>query len=326
MISQPLGKIDCYGITRKHPRFRRNSDRFVIADVRPSLCIHHSTETPESENARFFGDSQGQLLVVADGVGDRKSAARASALAIETVNSHLLNAFSAPSSEPEFDEPDLFEEFKQAIRECRDAMQREVDAANRFDEMGAVLTLVYVAWPDAYIMHVGNNRAYHWQRQTMDQLTKDHTMARRLVDAGQLSPRQAKQSTLRKVLWNLVGTQTDETAAECKEIELCVGDAIVLCSDGMTAALEERQITEALEETDSAEATCEAILSTAARNGLEDDATVVVARFADRDDAARLSGASAEASRPTSQTQSDPSTDSRSPVVQTARPATAELR
>ena len=142
MIHQPLGKIDCFGTSRKHPRFQRNSDRFVVADIRPSLRIHCSTDSSDGHCANLWGESQGQLLVLADGVGERSSAARASTLAVDTVNTYLLNAVSVPPSKDDFEESGLFDEFKTAIDACRDAMHREVEAADRFDAMGAVMTVV----------------------------------------------------------------------------------------------------------------------------------------------------------------------------------------
>lgn len=282
MIHQPLGKIDCFGISKKHPMFNRNTDRFVIADVRPSLCIHDSSETAH-EPTRFFGPSQGQLLMIADGVGIRPSAARASALAVDTVNTRLLNAFG-PDSPEKTDNPEmeLFTEFRRAIGDCRDLMTQEVKAAERFSEMGAVLTLVYIDWPRAHFMHIGNNRGYHVRRQHVEQVTNDHTLAKRLVDAGQISRRQAADSKLRNIVWNVIGTQSDQTDPEFDQIELRIGDAIVLCSDGMAAALNENDIADALQETKSAEETCQRMFEIAGDH-LNDDATLVVARFVERD-------------------------------------------
>ena len=104
-------------------------------------------------------------------------------------------------------------------------------------------------------------------------------MARRLLEAGQLSFTRVRQSDLRNVIWNLIGTQTNDTLPEFTEIALAVGDAIVLCSNGLTDALGLDDITNALEVEESAERTCERIMSAAERRGLNDDATVVVARF-----------------------------------------------
>lgn len=289
MIHQPLGKIDCFGITRKHPHFERNSDRFIIAEVRPSLRIHRSTESPtkslakspEDQCVNFFGQSQGQLLMIADGVGDRSSAARASAVVVDTVNSHLLNAVNILGTESESDGLDLLEEFKTAIDASRDVMQREVEAADRFDSMGAVITLVFVAWPTAYILHVGNNRLYHQRNHTIQQITKDHTVARRLVDAGELSPGRARESKLRSLIWNFVGTQAENTLPEFEEIELEVGDALVLCTDGLTAAVDAPHLSEALRESESAANSCNKLIDIAELHGLNDDATVVIARFTD---------------------------------------------
>ena len=223
-------------------------------------------------------------MAIANGVGDRQSAGRGSALAVETANTHLLNSVSIPSLDNDFDEPQLLDEFKVAVEECREAMQREVEAADRFDAMGAVLTLAYVTWPAAYVMHVGNSRAYHWHRESITQVTTDHTMARRLLDASQLSPNQAKYSDLRHVVWNLIGTQTEDTNPEFIPLRLEINDALVLCSDGMSSLIGEREIAESLKATKTAEETCEHLLAKAMHKQMEDDATIVVARFADTSD------------------------------------------
>ena len=300
MIKRDLGKIDCFGLTRKHPSYRRRSDRFVIADIRPAMIVHKSSDEP-SETNRVFGSSQGQLLVIADGVGERASAARASAVAIDTLNDHLLSLLSIPTTEDAaYRESDLFQEFSLAIEECQRAMQQEVDAADRFRDMGAVLTMVYLDWPHAYVAHVGNNRAYHWRQCSVDQVTEDHTMARRLVDAGKLSPSRAETSPLKNVVWNLVGTQIDHVRPQCENVKLQIGDALVLCSDGMASAIRRPEVGDALEQTDSAQESCESIFEIADARGLDDDATVVVARFRKPTDPTRFSEANTSNSSPPS--------------------------
>ena len=286
MICQPSGKIDCFGLTLKHPRFRRNADRFVIADMRPALCIHDSSEYASAKRAHFFGASQGQLLLVADGVGDRKSAARASSLVIDTFNKHLLNSLS-PNSIHEHENAerhDLQTGFLEAMQACRECMQREIEAAERFEAMGAVLTLAYVDWPNVSIMHVGNNRAYHVHGDKVCQVTDDHTLAHRLVEAGKLSPHRASNSKLRGVIYNLIGTQQNDATPEFIDLEMNMGDAIMLCTDGMAVALNHQTIKNVFQSTDSAEEACRRLVSLAGEEGLQDDATLVVARFMDRAD------------------------------------------
>lgn len=281
MIRHSLGKIDCYGKSKQHAKSKRNADHYLIADFRPSLYVHGSSTNGRGLN-RIHGPSSGQLLVVADGVGDRRSAARASTLLVDTVNQHLLQASS--SEENEHGQRGLERltlAFEDAIQDCRHAMRQEIAAADRFEEMGAVITLAYIVWPKAIIMHVGNNRAFHWRQRELYQVTTDHTMAGRLVEAGQLSQRRARKSHLRHVVWNHVGTQSESVQPDYHELDLTVGDALVLCSNGMAESLVNEQLFDALDQDMEAEETCHHIFRTAEARGFQDDATAIVAKFWD---------------------------------------------
>jgi PPM family protein phosphatase len=81
------------------------------------------------------------------------------------------------------------------------------------------------------------------------------------------------------VLWNTISASKQDAAPELRRLRLRIGDALLLCSDGLTRHLTERQIREALHENMSARQTCERLIEMANTRGGEDNITVIVARF-----------------------------------------------
>src|SRR5436305_1301278 len=98
------GKIDCFGLTDAGKVREVNEDQFLIADLNRSMLIHQ-TSLAHEDHTRLFGGSQGQLLLVADGMGGHAGGQRASALTVETLTHYVLNTM-----------PWFFR-----LRECNDA-------------------------------------------------------------------------------------------------------------------------------------------------------------------------------------------------------------
>jgi protein phosphatase len=113
----------------------------------------------------------------------------------------------------------------------------------------------------------------------LDRLTTDHTVAERMISEGYVSREQLQQSRWHNVLWNTISASQQDAAPELRRLRLRVGDSLLLCTDGLTRHLSERQIREALQEGAPARPTCERLIEMANAQGGEDNITVVVARF-----------------------------------------------
>ena len=104
------GKMDCYGLTDIGKVREVNEDQFLIADLNKSMLIHQTSLSHE-DHTRLFGGSQGQLLLVADGLGGHAAGKQASTLAVHSqANSPLssrahertyVNSVSLPNGSAE---------------------------------------------------------------------------------------------------------------------------------------------------------------------------------------------------------------------------------
>src|SRR5260370_8400371 len=99
--------------------------------------------------------------------------------------------------------------------------------------MGAVAAL---GW-------VGDSRGYVMEGSTLRQVTKDHSLVQRLVEIGQISAEEARTHEHKNVITRSLGArQSGPAGAESLALKLKRGDKLMLCSDGLTAHVEDNQI------------------------------------------------------------------------------------
>jgi serine/threonine protein phosphatase PrpC len=274
------GKMDAYGLSDVGKVRSVNEDQFLIGDLSRSMLIHQTTLDHE-EHSRLFGGSQGQLLLVADGMGGHAAGKRASTIAVDTLAHYVLNTMSWFLRLQESQEDDLEEEFKAALARCQKQIEVQASASSESRGMGTTLTMAYVLWPRFYVVHAGDSRCYLLRDGRLEQVTTDQTMAQQLVDRGALSPEEAKGSRWSHVLWNCIGGGSPELSVDVYKGTLQIGDTLLLCTDGLTARVRDEQILEVLTHSTSAEEASRQLVNAANETGAPDNVTVVVAHFRD---------------------------------------------
>jgi protein phosphatase len=289
------GAIDWYGLSDRGQVRETNEDQFLIAGLSKSLLIHQTSLDHES-HTRLFGGSQGHLLAVADGMGGHSGGQRASAIAIDTLARYVLGTSSWLVNLHDHEEDDLVGELEAALKRCQDSIAKAAHAG--YEGMGTTLTMAYIAWPRLYVVHAGDSRCYLQRGARLEQITRDHTMAQKLVEAGALDADEAKESRWSHVLWNCLGGGTDRLEPEAYKTTLQLGDTLLLCSDGLSGALGNAQILTALRQDLAARETCELLVRAANQAGGKDNITVVVARFRDSDQHLKAEQAAAHAAVP----------------------------
>jgi len=274
------GKMDCHGLTDVGRSRNLNEDQFLIADLNKSMLVHQMS-LKQDDHTRLFGGSQGQLLLVADGMGGHAAGEQASAIAVESLEQYVLNTMSWFFRLQENIESDLVDEFKAALDVCQKSIETAALINPARQGMGTTLTMAYVLWPWLYVVHVGDSRCYLFRDSRLERITTDHTVAQQLLERGAISPNDAQHSRWSHVLYNCVGGGSHELNAEVHRAELKIGDTILLCTDGLTVKMPEEKIVEVLKRPISSEDACHRLVDAANELGGPDNVTVVVARVYD---------------------------------------------
>jgi protein phosphatase len=274
----PPGKIECFGLTDRGYVRDLNEDQFLVADLRKSLDIHH-TSLGHRGHSHLSGDTHGQLLLVADGLGGHASGERASMLAVDCLSRFAVNAMHWCARLDDCDDERVFAEWEEALQLCDQQVHAEGNARPERRGMGTTLTLAYVAWPNAYVLHAGDSRCYLLRDGHIEQITTDHTLAQKFVDAGMISPDQVDQSRFSHVLWNAIGGTSDKVSTEAHKLGLELGDVLLLCTDGLTNEVDNSDLAEMLGRPLPAADICRELVAAAKGAGGNDNITVVVAKF-----------------------------------------------
>jgi serine/threonine protein phosphatase PrpC len=145
--------------------------------------------------------------------------------------------------------------------------------------MGTTMTMVYIVWPRAFVVHVGDSRCYMLRNDELDQVTVDHTVSEIMVEKGQMSREEAEHSPMGHVLWNVLGGRSNDLSVEVYKLTLECDDVLLLCTDGLYNMVPHETLQELLNSNSSAESACRKLVNQANENGGKDNVTVVVAHF-----------------------------------------------
>jgi serine/threonine protein phosphatase PrpC len=182
------------------------------------------------------------LFMVADGMGGHVDGERASSLAIQVASQVLLQKFFDPLT---FDQS--FPSSKGVEALLNQAMQAAQEAVlEGVPGGGSTLTVALVLDRQLYFAHVGDTRLYlYTQSDGLQALTRDHSVARRLVDLGQINAAEAQVNPLRNSLFRALG-QGEGFSADFGEVKLEAPAKLLLCSDGLWGTLPEEMLFKSL--------------------------------------------------------------------------------
>jgi PPM family protein phosphatase len=263
-----------------------NEDHFLIARLSKSMQVC-KTSLPERGEPQF-ADEEGYLIVVADGMGGAAAGERASALAVGSVESFVLNTLKWFFHLSGHDEHELLTELRLSLERADRAVIERARADPALEGMGTTLTMAYSVASDLYIVHAGDSRAYLFREGALEQLTRDHTLVQTLIDGGAISPEDAKRHNRRNVVTNVIGGPRAGVFAEIHKVAVLDGDIMLFCTDGLTEPVGDDAIAEVLEHHPDPESACARLVDLALSQGGPDNVTAVVARY-QLDDIPKLS-------------------------------------
>ena len=236
-----------------------------------------------SNQDAFVVDNDLGLWVVADGMGGRAGGNIASSLTVKALVDHFQHS-------QESGEPFIFEQgngeasvqLRRAIQQADEAIRGKAREEPALSGMGTTIVAVVVSSLSPLqlvIGHVGDSRAYLYRGQELRLLTRDHSLVEDLLARGSISPEEVATHPQRHILVRALGIE-GQTDPDISNQAVQSGDILLLCTDGITNMLSDREIiahlTLAAESPDEA---CRGLVAEANARGGKDNSTAVVVRF-----------------------------------------------
>jgi protein phosphatase len=213
----------------------------------------------------------GECYIVADGMGGYKGGALAARMTVEGLERHLK------SQPPEWP-------FDKALQEAARRTNTDVYSAAQsgnpeMDRMGSTVAVALVSGGNLHTGHIGDSRIYLFRGRQLKLLTTDHTSVQRMVEAGMLTPEQAREHPEAHILSRAVGSKADVEIEIGGPFPLQPGDGILICSDGLTGYVTDKQIEKVLARQSDVQRVPKQLLELALQSGSDDNITVQFVRY-----------------------------------------------
>lgn len=208
------------------------------------------------------------LYIVADGMGGHAAGEVASEMAVRIIARELRDVARE-------DEERAADTLRTAIRRANEQIfQRTLNEQDKRG-MGTTATAMLILDAKYLIGHVGDSRAYVLREEEMVQLTKDHSYVQEQVDAGYLTPQQARVHPYSNVITRCVGAN-DDVDPDVYGGTLRGGDLYLLASDGLTGMLEDHEMKEILQNGSDMDTALDELINTANGRGGLDNITAII--------------------------------------------------
>ena len=219
----------------------------------------------------FFVSEAWPVFAVADGMGGHAHGEVASALAMEAIAT-----FAQPLAT--IDPGELATQLHDAVQAANAAIFSQASSQDARNRMGTTLVLATIRGDRLYFAHIGDSRLYLLRGEVFTQLTRDHSRVQAMVDNGEISPEEAAIHPLRHQITRVVGGD-DRVSPDIASQALEPGDAILLCTDGLSGSVTNERIKAILATELGAQQTAEALVDAALAAGGPDNITAVVVNY-----------------------------------------------
>jgi serine/threonine protein phosphatase PrpC len=229
-----------------------------------------------------------QLIAVADGMGGHAAGEVASRIAVK-----VLQSLTPALTSEDIDEDSIEDLLMHSLHSIDSEISVVTDEDNEKRGMGTTLTALLIRDKYISLLHVGDSRCYRLRGNTLEQLSSDHTVIQELLDQGAISAAEAVEHPQRSMLTQALRGDGDVTPV-LQMYEIKKGDRYLLCSDGLSGVLTEKEIKVGLKKSDKDEAV-KFLVDATYINGAPDNVTVLIADISDSSTAqATLLGAAHE--------------------------------
>lgn len=220
-IPQTAGalRLEIAGATHIGRQRDRNEDSFLV---------QHLTWSDLNQNQQLA------LLIVADGMGGHCGGEQAAQLALRTIGSILAPQLTSALNmqQREVTRAGLADSIDAAIKRANNVVFQRAATDQRYAGMGATAAVVVIWNGSVLVGHIGDCRIYYHHAGRLTQVTRDQTLVNRLVELGQLTPKEAIGHPASNEVLQAIGTRATIEPARYK-LQLEPGDWFLVACDGL---------------------------------------------------------------------------------------------
>lgn len=202
------------------------------------------------------------LFAVADGMGGHAAGEVASEIAITVLGEKAPHTPDAAA-------------LGRAVEDANRAVILAANEKRGRAGMGTTMTAAVLQKDRLVIAQVGDSRAYLLHQGRLQQLTRDHSLMADMIEAGRLTPEEARTHPNRSVITRALGSDP-RMVPDLYEITVETGDRLLLCSDGLSSMVEDSAIESTLARTRDPQRCASMLVNEAIAAGGYDNVTVVV--------------------------------------------------
>ena len=211
------------------------------------------------------------LLVVCDGMGGARAGNVASELAVKAFSDHIRASHKGVSGAER-----IFSLLREALARANRAVYEKAQSSEDYAGMGTTLVATLIVKNTAYLINVGDSRAYHFSQNGVQQITQDHSLVQMMVLRGELTPEQAKNFPGKNLITRAVGTES-EVEGDVFTQELRKDECLLLCSDGLSNEMADQEMLFEVAHGQRRSDCCQRLMHIAKHRGAPDNVTLVLA-------------------------------------------------
>lgn len=254
-----FGRTDV-GLIREH-----NEDNFLVAHFEADLRTNEMS-IPES----FELSKRGAVFLVCDGMGGAAAGEVASLMAVDSISSAM--AANTPSTRDEFARG-----LRRAVEDANDKIYAQSRDNQSERGMGTTCTVAALLDGTLVVGQIGDSRCYVVRKGRLAQVTKDQSLAWQLIEAGAMTPEEAKQFEHANIILQALGVQ-ERVDVVLSQVPLRRGDVVLICSDGLHGPVGDDEIIDILRAEPDIKRAADMLVARALEHDGPDNVTVVLVK------------------------------------------------
>ena len=225
----------------------------------------------------YFVDEEIGLFVIADGVGGHDAGDVASRIAVAVFQEWADERYGVPADSLETSPARKLTTLKELTTEANRRVHERSLTRDFSNGMGTTLIGAFITSSELIYAHVGDSRLYILRDGILNQISRDHSLVQRLVDAGKLTPQEARVHSRRNIIDRAIGFEA-AVEVDCEIYPLTPDDIVLACTDGLhDMIIDDAEIAQIISDASDLDAASRRLVDKVLEYGGKDNVTLVLA-------------------------------------------------